>query len=726
MGKTKRPLLTTCPRTGRLIGADNSKILRILLPLLGLLSLIWFLIRVIPKPDRINYPCQRVAAPFAVTFLASIVSYLTLLFTVKNSRKYFLKHRFVLAVVFLLAGLTISFSFYQFTLKPVLAEDKAGLSTGIFKPIDAPNTPMGMAKGIFPGRVVWAYDSLATRWDGKNGFFFEPRYNSQDRINNMVDGAICALSGQEKLHKAWDALFVYFNNKKGSGKVGYKKGEKIAIKVNLNTSGGTNKVDATPQMVYSVLRSLRDVVGVEESDITIYDVMRRGISAIYNYNYPHFPRVKYNEWGVLVPGVVKYSSEITDSLAMSIPSCVTEATYIVNLALLKRHAEPTDNYQESSGQTGISCCAKNHFGTIAKPSALHAAIRDWARGMGTYNPLVDLMADDNLGGKTLVYLVDGLYGGSRHSSIPAKFRMQPFNTRWPSSLLASLDVCAIESVALDFLNAEMPLVANADNFLHEASQIGNPPSKTNYLRKDLKSLGVHEHWNNPIEKKYSRNLGKNAGIELYSVKPIKDCPLVDEFYANSRFVYPGDSVLLTWKTSNASNIVLNGAVVSPEGSKFIKPSKTMRYELQASNKTAKTEFDVTVSVYTYHMDYQAEGCSHTASCTTGTEGSGWTGTGWLSILGDQASPGVAQCEIFAPVAGDYDFIITYNGEWPYPATLEIDNVVVSRSIGFEATVSWNWKQCVYPIQLTAGSHEVTLSHGANNRAIHYDKFTLAK
>ena len=34
----------------------------------------------------------------------------------------------------------------------------------------------------------------------------------------------------------------------------------------------------------------------------------------------------------------------------------------------------------------------------------------------------------------------------------------------------------------------------------------------------LASLGVHEHWNNPQEKKYSRNLGANEGIELLPIK----------------------------------------------------------------------------------------------------------------------------------------------------------------------------------------------------------------
>jgi hypothetical protein len=36
--------------------------------------------------------------------------------------------------------------------------------------------------------------------------------------------------------------------------------------------------------------------------------------------------------------------------------------------------------------------------------------------------------------------------------------------------------------------------------------------------KRLASLGVHEHWNNPTEKKYSRNLGSGNGIELVAVE----------------------------------------------------------------------------------------------------------------------------------------------------------------------------------------------------------------
>jgi len=44
-----------------------------LLPIAGLLSLAWFLIRVIPKPSRALYPCQRVAMPLASGFVAWLI-----------------------------------------------------------------------------------------------------------------------------------------------------------------------------------------------------------------------------------------------------------------------------------------------------------------------------------------------------------------------------------------------------------------------------------------------------------------------------------------------------------------------------------------------------------------------------------------------------------------------------------------------------------------------------
>ena len=37
----------------------------------------------------------------------------------------------------------------------------------------------------------------------------------------------------------------------------------------------------------------------------------------------------------------------------------------------------------------------------------------------------------------------------------------------------------------------------------------------------LESLGVHEHWNNAVDRQYSRNLGMDVGVELV-VPQIRD------------------------------------------------------------------------------------------------------------------------------------------------------------------------------------------------------------
>jgi hypothetical protein len=65
------------------------------------------------------------------------------------------------------------------------------------------------------------------------------------------------------------------------------------------------------------------------------------------------------------------------------------------------------------------------------------------------------------------------------------------------------------------------VVGSPDNYLHEAALANKAPSATAYDPEGdgttLESLGVHEHWNNAKDKKYSRNLGTGNGIELVQV-----------------------------------------------------------------------------------------------------------------------------------------------------------------------------------------------------------------
>ncbi|MCX6377445.1 MAG: hypothetical protein NTU88_15650, partial [Armatimonadetes bacterium] len=157
----------------------------------------------------------------------------------------------------------------------------------------------------------------------------------------------------------------------------------------------------------------------------------------------------------------------------------------------------------------------------------------WSPGMGHYRAIVDLMGHSQLVGKTLLYLVDGLYAGYYWDAHPYKWNTAPFNGDWPSSLFASQDAVAIDSVTYDFLLAEWPdvvtggdgapgsLQGGEEDYLHEAALADDPPSGTFYdPEKDavrMASLGVHEHWDDPIHKRYGRNLGTGSGIELISV-----------------------------------------------------------------------------------------------------------------------------------------------------------------------------------------------------------------
>jgi hypothetical protein len=114
--------------------------------------------------------------------------------------------------------------------------------------------------------------------------------------------------------------------------------------------------------------------------------------------------------------------------------------------------------------------------------------------------------------------------------MPVKWGMEPFKTDFPSSIFISQDGVAIESVCLDFLRAEAdknrlfndrPFFPAVDDHLHQAADKANWPKDMVYDPEgdgtEIKSLGVHEHWNNPTDKQYSRNLGTGQGIELIKI-----------------------------------------------------------------------------------------------------------------------------------------------------------------------------------------------------------------
>jgi len=510
------------------LNAGQGKYVRLiwLFPLIGLVSLIWFLIRVIPKPSRASYPCQRLAAPLAGGFVVWIVGLVGSSLAYRKARGLVKRSRYISAGIFIFTAVMIVWG----TLS--IAEIRS--ATTAFKPSEPPNSPIGVAKGIYPGRVVWIRDPDATNWDRQKGSWWDDENTDQSRVDAMISKSIQQLTGQTSDSSAWDALFKHFNKTKGSGDAGYKKGQKIAIKINMNQERGRgwspNIGLPSPHVIYSLVDQLINKAGVSGSDITIYDASRYIGDPIYNKIRSNTDENFQNIRFVVAPdsadnGRIGATADTDNPLVTRagtayLPKCVTETKYMINLALMRAHS-----------MFGVTLCAKNHFGTTYFPNGggwtprpLHdyGSQRD---GMGTYNCLVNLNGHRELGGKTFLYMIDALYPATFQSGPVTKFAA--FDDDWFSSILVSQDMVAIDSVGLDFLRNEQQINpnitnvrGNPDNYMHEAALADKPPSGTTYDPEGdgtaLKSLGVHEHWNNPKDRKYSRNLGTGEGIELIS------------------------------------------------------------------------------------------------------------------------------------------------------------------------------------------------------------------
>lgn len=390
------------------------------------------------------------------------------------------------------------------------------------------NTPQGEAKGIYPGRVAWGYAPGTATWEGE-GYWFDDQYNKQENCDWLVSNTLQTLTATQSDSAAWSALFVYFNTQKGKETTSYLSSEKIAIKVNMNntyTHDESEELNASPQLILALLKSLVLEAKVPQNQITVFDASRQLTDYSYNKLAAEFPDVIYvdNTGGngrtksTYIDNLIPYSED-NGHLAQGLATCLVEADYLINMALLKGHM----------GQ-GVTLCAKNWYGV----TNIHS---DWRHnhhdnfnqnrdGSPKYMTFVDFMGHKDIGAKTLVYFIDALYGSENVAGAPSgKWEMSPFNGNWPNSLFASQDPVAIDAVGVDFLSTEFPKAADmdyADAYLVEAALADNPPSGTVYdPERDgipLKSLGVVEHWNNPEDKQYSRNLGKEEGIELVQVK----------------------------------------------------------------------------------------------------------------------------------------------------------------------------------------------------------------
>lgn len=402
-----------------------------------------------------------------------------------------------------------------------------------------PHEPLGHGVGALPGRVAWVRDAAVVTWDG-SGYWWQREHFDEDAVRRMVDDGIAATAGADDAASGWRALFEAHNAQVGRGG-GYRAGQKIAVKANMN-GAGTNGSDVdsamsytTPVLLRALLLSLVEDAGAAASDITVYDVCRivpEHVRALCSEGALAGVRFRYNDEGGPNDAVgdegapIRWSADVAGD-ANVVPACVSEADYLISLASLKGHSY------------GLTLSAKNHFGSLVNSSRLRppeaAGIHRYVSGqvMGMYTVLVDLLANVHLGGKTVLWMLDGLVPatseGASVTAEAARWEGAPFDGGFAASLLLSQDPVALDSVGADFLinqpavtsrNAALDGNLGVENYLHEAALVAAPPSGAAYrdgAGGPVGNLGVHEHWNNAVERLYSRDRGEAEGIELVRI-----------------------------------------------------------------------------------------------------------------------------------------------------------------------------------------------------------------
>jgi hypothetical protein len=517
--------------------ADNKRIwLRVLTPVVGLASLTWFLVRVLPKPSRAAYPCQRAAFPLASGFVIWLAGLFGARVMYRKSRDLMQRSRYAVA----LAALAVA-AFAVWLPLGWVSDATAqfiGNPEEHFQPSEGANQPMGVGKGIHPGRVTWIRDAGSTLWDGKTGNWWDDANTDQKVVDSMISKSLAGLTGEKTDKQAWQALFQSFNQTHNFGTNGYQRGEKIAVKINANQDRekewSTGRGVPSPHVIYSLVNQLITNAGVPGEDISIYEVTKARyisdpiVKRIWANPNPEFKKVRFVvEPGSARDGRIAAVPDMTQPVSFAdhslepayLPRNLTESKYLINLALFRPHT-----------LNGVTLTAKNYYGAtffpkgggwVPQPMHRYGAA---SRPPDSYNCLVDLMGSKNLGGKALLYMIDGIYSAEHNEGYIMRFKS--FGDGYAASIFMSQDPVAIDSVALDFLRNEPNATrvrGTVDNYMHEAALANKPPSGTVYdpdkTGKPLASLGVHEHWNNATERKYSRNLGKNEGIELVTLPP---------------------------------------------------------------------------------------------------------------------------------------------------------------------------------------------------------------
>ena len=472
--------------------------------ILGILSLLWFIIRTSQKPKRITYPCQQIALNNSILFLIYLAGALGIKVTHAHARNAIIK--------------ICTKSLYLLVLGIGAISIIISLAVNIYSRKTQASDPIGESKGS----VVWIHDESATTDISNYQSYW--KYSNQDNISAMLSRGIQTISKTNTNSKAMAWIFEEQDCTNKS----------IAIKVNFVNDMNSYALVNSPELIISLLELLTTSEkgifnGFSEENIYVYDITKSFDNSARKYFitaiHEKFPKV-HIIGGYCYGNVCDYGAEkaeFTDSkfsFPFSKPTgeqyCATqsdqyiasfleEADYIINVPLLKGH---------SAENLGATLGFKNHFGTISNPRGAHDCISTFGNDEGLLGVYMAEFADGRtIAGKTVLTIGDGIFSTPySHDKAPEDWDF--FNGNTPNSIFISKDPVAIDSVMYDLIMTEFEL--NKKSYIIPGQK---------YLEASAREgLGIHEHpsFTEDCSDKTNPNCWKYNQLSLIFCDP--ECP----------------------------------------------------------------------------------------------------------------------------------------------------------------------------------------------------------
>ena len=431
-----------------------------------LILLFWFLIRIIPKPSRIYYPCQRTTLVILILYLKGIFPALaaTSVHFVRKIKRVKIKKIATLALIFVLVFCGIKLY------RPIFWRIVS--MAGFFK---TNFISLLYAQGFSFSRVVRTYHPHATNWDPVSDPLYY-NYVDQSIVNNMVDEGVMALTDSADAQTGWNK--VMYN---------YKAGDSVAIKINGNDFYGDPWSQTTlPQVINGVIKGLKSI-GVPENKIIVLETCasRSYWQCYYDKIHSLYPEVllfdgrsaTYGEAGS--SGLIDFTEPIIPD--MYIDDWQVRCDHLILIPLMRAYA---------GNMCRFTGAIKVVIGMLDGPP--HDGLNT------SQDPCIDIWQNPNVQGKLRLIVGDGLFGTADEvGSGPIPKPWNTFPTPFSNSLFFSIDPVAIDSIMNNYVNEERASLGLGDMTsaqLQVAEDAGlgifefPPYSEIDYVEIDLSYL----------------------------------------------------------------------------------------------------------------------------------------------------------------------------------------------------------------------------------------------